>query len=80
MGEATMMGDLFGIAHNSFMRNAHGRPLILTRSWHSIMPLTLVQTSDEDERRTRREPMAIGDYMQLKDWSLLEMLPLPWLK
>jgi hypothetical protein len=80
MREAMVMGDLFGTSHNSFMRNAHGHPLILTRSWHSTMPLTLVQTFDEDKRQTRREPMATGDYIQLKDWSLLEMLPLPWLK
>jgi len=46
----------------------------------SIMPLTLVQTSNEDKRWTRREPMVMGGYVQLKDWSLLEMLPLPWLK
>jgi hypothetical protein len=46
----------------------------------STMPLTLVQTSDEDMRRTRREPMATGDYVQLKDWILLEMLPLPCLE
>ena len=46
----------------------------------STMPLTLVQTSDEDKRQTRREPMVMGGYVQLKDCSLLEMLPLPWLK
>ena len=42
----------------------------------STMRLTLVQTFDEDKRQTRREPMAVGDYVQLKDWSLLMMLPL----
>ena len=54
----------------------------------STMHLTMVQTSDEDKRRTRREPMAMRDYhVQLKvfplfflcegrkkDWSFLERL------
>ena len=39
------------------------------------MRLMLVQTSDEDKRRTRREPMAMRDYhVQLKVFSLVFLM------
>jgi hypothetical protein len=59
----------------------------------STMRLTLVLTSHEDKRTSRSEAMTMGDYVQLKvfslvflmirekkDWSLLERLLLPCLK
>ena len=41
----------------------------------STMHLTMVQTSDEDKRRTRREPMVTRDYhVQLKVFSLIFLM------
>ena len=55
------MGDLFGTTHNSFMRNARGHTLILTKKGISTMRLTLVQIFDEDKRPTRIEAMVMRD-------------------
>jgi hypothetical protein len=40
----------------------------------SIMHLTLVQTSHEDKRASRSEAMAMGDYVQLKVFSLVFLM------
>ena len=40
----------------------------------STMRLTLVQTSHEDKKKSRSEAMAMGDYVQLKVFSLVFLM------
>ena len=40
----------------------------------STMRLTLVQTSHEDKKKSRSEAMAMGDYVQLRVFSLVFLM------
>jgi hypothetical protein len=51
--------DLFGTAHNNFMRNAMDILLSSREVGISTMRLTLVQTSHEDKRPVRSEAMVM---------------------